>query len=107
MPPASLRLKAVAMMAPTVAPSARRPMRPRGAVRLGVLGSLSAMYSPTAAALSAATAAGCAIQEAHVPWTGSFPLLANQEVTASGVTERRPVLTPRRVGARWATRGEG
>ncbi len=82
-------------MAPTIPPIATLPISANGDVRFGVFGSLSPIYSPSAAAVNSPTDAGCLTHDAHVPVTGSFPIRANQATTAIGVNDRNPALTPR------------
>lgn len=70
---------------------------PGGAVRLGVLGSLSVTSSTKASTLKTATAGAVPIQES-VCGSLSQPRCAAHAVTAAGVRQRKPVSTPIRKG---------
>ena len=88
---------AVAAMEPTRPPKTRRETKGKGAVRLGVWGSLSPMYSPRAKTVKIATEAVWAVHAAQVPCTRKIAKVGEPaERTAMGVMVRRPVARPRR-----------
>ena len=65
------------------------------AVRLGVEGSLSPMYSPKASTAKMRAEMPCPDQAAQVPATARLPRQAKKHITAMGVMERAPVRKPR------------
>src|SRR5262245_40584751 len=70
-----------------------RAIRPRGAVRLGVFGSLSATSSTTASNVKIATA-GIEPMRASVPWTFIQPRWTAHAVVAGAVSERNAAKNP-------------
>ena len=65
-----------------------------GAVRAGVLGSLSVTSSATARTVRITTVMTLAIQDAHVECRLIQPRKAAQATTAGAVSERNPATTP-------------
>src|SRR5579875_3125237 len=82
------------MTAPANAPKAIRATNDGGAVRLGVLGSLSVTSSPTARTLKMATVMGCPTQAAHVPFRLIQCSIAAHATTAGAVSDRNPAMIP-------------
>src|ERR1700733_2523198 len=80
--------------APERPPRTIRAMRPGGAVRLGVEGSLSATCSSMAARVKIATAPVDLMKETDVLLRFSQPRCAAHATAAGGVRERKPVATP-------------
>src|ERR1700747_89368 len=98
MTPAPSAVKVQCHAAPMTAP-ANPPMMIRvakigGAVRAGVLGSLSLTSSPTARTLMTIAVMSLAIQDAQVACRLIQPRKAAQATTAGAVSERNPATTP-------------
>src|ERR1700743_258852 len=98
MMPAPSALNVQCGQAPSTAP-ANPPMISRaakigGAVRGGVLGSLSLTNSPTASTVKTMTVMMLAIQDAHVPCRSIQPRYAAHATTAGAVKDRNPATTP-------------
>ncbi len=77
-------------------PRTIRAIRPRGAVRAGVFGSLSAISSTTASSVRTMRVTGRSKKANSVPAKCNQPRCAAQQTTAGGVSERSPVRQPRR-----------
>src|SRR6516225_1768404 len=85
---------AAPMTAPEKPPAINRAAKIGGAVRAGVLGSLSLTSSPTARTVRTITVIRLATQDAQV-WSKSIqPRNAAQATTAGAVSERNPATTP-------------
>jgi len=92
-PPATGSITACAASAPTSPPNTIRTVSPTGAVRLGVDGSVSATYSPSAASVNTINDTRLPTQNAH-PCCGNSCSHANQHNTAIAVIDRSPTVIP-------------
>src|SRR3954451_22215776 len=85
---------AAARHAPANVPIMNLAMRPRAAVRLGVFGSRSATYSPSANNVRMPAVTGDDTNENHVAPTLRWPRYAAHARTADEVNDRSPVENP-------------
>ena len=83
----------LATHAPVNPPITIRAIRPGGAVRFGVFGSLSATNSTAASSVKIATA-GSEPMRASGPWSFSQPRWTAHAVAAGAVSERNPAKNP-------------
>ncbi len=81
---------------PPKQPKAIRAISPRGAVRAGVFGSLSAISSTRASIVNTTRVTGRPKKASLVPAKCNQPRCAAQQTAAGGVSERSPVRQPRR-----------
>ena len=86
----------VARATPPKQPRTIRALKPRGAVRAGVLGSLSAISSTRADSVRTTRVAGRPRNASLVPAKCNQPRWVAQQTTAGAVSERSPVKQPRR-----------
>ena len=86
----------VASATPQNPPKTMRAIRPGGAVRAGVFGSLSVVSSRRASSVKILRVAGCARNASLVPAKCNQPRCAAQHTTAGAVSERSPATQPRK-----------
>jgi hypothetical protein len=90
------RSLAAEIAAPARPPSRTRPSHVPGAVRAGVIGSLSATASAATMTAQVALTAGWLRKARGLRRSGLLPGATTQLTTATGVIERTPAATPRR-----------
>jgi hypothetical protein len=86
----------VAIARPHAPPKNKRAVIPRGAVRAGVFGSLSAINSATASTVKTINVERWLTKANLVPSKCNQPKHAAQHTSAGGVSDRRPSTQPRR-----------